>query len=63
MTQVSVDATIVQEVLARRDELVRAITAGMASGQWEQVMGPFEGLMVALKQLEQTVETTRSQAS
>lgn len=53
---VPVEGAILREVLARRDELVRAITAGMASGDWDQVMAPFEGLLVAIKRLEACLE-------
>lgn len=51
-----VDAAILRDLLARRDELVRAITAGMASDDWDQVMTPFEGLLVAIKRLEESLE-------
>ena len=54
-TMVSMDAAMVRELLARRDELVRAITAGMASGAWDQVMGPFDGLLSAIKRLEEVL--------
>ena len=32
---VPVDAAILRDLLARRDELVRAITVGMASDDWD----------------------------
>ncbi len=60
---VPVDAAILQDLLARRDELVRAIAAGMASGEWDQVMGPFEGLLVAIKRLEENLEAAQRQTS
>jgi hypothetical protein len=60
---VPVDAAILQDLLARRDELVRAIAAGMASGEWDQVMGPFEGLLVAIKRLEENLEAAERQMS
>jgi hypothetical protein len=56
MSTVSVEAALLQELLARRDELIRAITAGMASGEWDQVMGPFEGLLVAIQRLEERLQ-------
>lgn len=60
---VPIDVAILQDLLARRDELVRAITAGMASGDWEQVMAPFEGLLVAIKRLEESLEAVERRAS
>ena len=61
-TMVSVDAAMVRELLSRRDELVRAITAGMASGVWDQVMGPFDGLLSAIKRLEEVLTISERQA-
>lgn len=61
-TMVSVDAAMLRELLARRDELVRAITAGMASGEWDQVMGPFDGLLLAIKGLEGVLTISERQA-
>jgi alkylhydroperoxidase/carboxymuconolactone decarboxylase family protein YurZ len=61
-TMVSVDAAMVRDLLARRDELVRAITAGMASGAWDQVMGPFDGLLSAIKGLEEVLTISERQA-
>jgi alkylhydroperoxidase/carboxymuconolactone decarboxylase family protein YurZ len=60
---VRIDAALVQDLLVRRDELVRAITAGMASGEWDQVMGPFDGLLAAIKRLEERVSVPGLQAS
>jgi len=62
MPPIPVDDAILQDLLARRDELVRAITAGMDSGDWDQVMAPFEGLLVAIKQLEVSLEAVKRQA-
>lgn len=59
---VSVDAAMLRELLARRDELVGAITAGMASGEWDQVMGPFDGLLSAIKGLEGVLTISERQA-
>jgi hypothetical protein len=59
MPTIPVEIAILQDLLLRRDALVRAITAGMDSGEWEQVMGPFEGLMVAIKRLEESPEAAR----
>ena len=61
MPTIPVDLTLLRDLLARRDDLVRAITAGMASGDWEQVMAPFEGLMVELKRLEGSLEAGKGQ--
>ena len=61
--KVRVDPAVVLDLLARRDELVRAITAGMTSGEWEQVMGPFDGLLAAIKRLEESVSVSGRQAS
>jgi hypothetical protein len=63
MTTTPVDDSVLMDLLARRDELVRAIKAGMASGDWDQVVVPFEGLLVAIKQLEESLEEVRRQAS
>ncbi len=60
---IRVDAALVQDLLVRRDELVQAITAGMASGEWDQVMGPFDGLLAAIKRLEECVSVPGLQAS
>lgn len=62
-TTVSVDGAILRDLLARRDELVRAITAGTASGDWDQVMAPFEGLLVAIKRLEESLEAVERQTA
>ena len=59
---VRVDPAVVQDLLARRDDLVRAITAGMASGEWDQVMGPFDGLLSAIKGLEEVLTISERQA-
>ncbi len=63
MPTIPVDGAALQDLLARRDDLVRAITAGMASGDWDQVMPPFEGLLVAIKRLEEGLEAAKRQAS
>jgi hypothetical protein len=60
---VPVDVAVLQDLLARRDELVRAITAGMASDEWDQVMGPFEGLLLAIKRLEENLGAAQRQRS
>jgi hypothetical protein len=60
MPTIPVDGAVLQNLLARRDELVRAITAGMTSGDWDQVMAPFDGLLAAIKQLEESLEAARS---
>jgi len=63
MPTIPVDVAVLRDLLARRDELVRAITTGMASGDWDQVMVPFDGLLVAIKQLEASLEAMERQAS
>jgi hypothetical protein len=63
MFTIPVNVAVLRDLLARRDELVRAITAGIASGDWDQVMAPFEALLVAIKQLEECVEAVERQAS
>lgn len=63
MPAIPVDVAVLRDLLVRRNELVRAITAGMASGDWDQVMVPFEGLLVAIKQLEEGLEAVKRQAS
>ncbi len=63
MPTIPVDGAALRDLLARRDDLVRAITAGMASGEWDQVMVPFDGLLVAIKRLEEGLEAAKRQAS
>ncbi len=60
---VPVDVTILQDLLARRDELVRAITAGMASGEWDQVMAPFDELLTAIQRIEESLQAAQRQSS
>ncbi|MBP2672795.1 MAG: hypothetical protein H6Q87_1294 [candidate division NC10 bacterium] len=52
MPTVSVDAELLRDLLRHRDELVRSITAGMASGNWDAVMGAFDGLLATIARLE-----------
>ena len=63
MPAIAVDASILGALLTRRDELVHAITTAMGSGDWDQVMAPFEGLLVAIKQLEESLDTAKRQDS
>ena len=56
MATIPVDARLLRDLLAQRDELVRAITAGMASGEWDQVMAPFDRLLAAIKRVEESLE-------
>ncbi len=63
MPMVQVDVGILQELLVRRDELIRAITTGMASGEWDQVMAPFDELLVAIKRLEGSLGDVERKAS
>ena len=55
MPTVTVKAEELQELFGRRDELVRAITAGMASGEWDPVMRAFDGLLAAITCLEKAL--------
>ncbi len=52
MATMQVDAELLRDLLRQRDELVRAITAGMASGDWDPVMGAFDGLLATIARLE-----------
>jgi hypothetical protein len=51
-----VELAVLRELLARRDELVRAITRGVAEQDWDAVMEALDGLLAALKQLELSLE-------
>jgi len=53
MTTIAVQTELVLEILGRRDALVRAITTGMTSGEWDEVMRTFDGLLLALRRLEE----------
>ena len=59
MPTVTVQAEDLQELFGRRDELVHAITAGMASGEWDPVMRAFDGLLVTITRLEESLGRTR----
>lgn len=64
MPTIPIEVAMLQELLVRKEELVRSITAGMASGEWDQVMGAFDGLLAAIQQIEEALETsTRTPAS
>ncbi len=52
MPTIAVEAELLLELLDRRDELVRAITSGIVSEDWDAVMRAFDGLLAALKRLE-----------
>ena len=52
MTTVRVDGELLRDLLRQRDELVRSITAGMASGDWDPVLGAFDGLLATIARLE-----------
>ena len=60
---IPVDVAVLRELLAQRDALVRAITAGMASGEWDEVMAPFDRLLAAIKLLEESLGEVEGQAS
>jgi len=55
MPTVSVDAGLLKDLLGRRDELVRAITAGMAAGDWDPVMRAFDGLLATITRVEESL--------
>lgn len=57
MSTISIDVTILEDLLLRKEDLVRSITAGMASGEWDRVMDAFDGLLAAIKRIEETLET------
>ncbi len=55
MPTVSVDAGLLQDLLSRRDELVRTIAAAMTAGEWDPVMGAFDGLLSTIARLEDSL--------
>jgi hypothetical protein len=55
MPTIAVETELVLELLGRRDALVQAITAGMTSGEWDEVMRAFDGLLLALRRLEESL--------
>jgi len=55
MPTVRVDAELLRDLLGKRDELVRSITAGMTSGDWGPVMGAFDGLLSTIARLEDSL--------
>jgi hypothetical protein len=54
--KVEVEEELLCALLGHRDALVQAITAGMQSGAWDQVMGPFNELLMAIKRLEEATQ-------
>jgi len=60
MPKVTVEEELLRVLLGQRDALVRAITAGMQSGEWDQVMGPFNELLIAIKRLEEEMQRGKS---
>ena len=55
MPTVRVDAELLRDLLTQRDELVRSITAGMHSGDWDPVMGAFDALLTTIARLEDSL--------
>ena len=55
MPTVGVEAELLRDLLAQRDELVRSIAAGMHSGDWDPVMGPFDALLATIARLEDSL--------
>lgn len=58
MPTVTVDAALLHDILARRDELTRAITSGVQSEDWDAVMRAFDALLVTLARLEDSLART-----
>jgi len=56
MAKVTVEEELLRVLLGQRNALVQAITAGMQSGEWDQVMGPFNELLIAIKRLEEEMQ-------
>jgi len=56
MSTVRVEAELLQDLLRRRDELVGAIRAGMASGDWDPVMRAFDDLLATFTRLEESLD-------
>ena len=54
--KVEIEEDLLRVLLGHRDALVQAITAGMQSGEWDQVMGPFNELLIAIKRLEEAMQ-------
>jgi hypothetical protein len=63
MTTIAVETELVLELLGRRDALVHAITAGMTSGEWDEVMRAFDGLLLALRRLEESLPRPRPEST
>jgi hypothetical protein len=59
MATVSVDVEQLQDLLGRRNALVHALAAGAASGNWEQVMHAFDGLLLAIARLEEGLDRVK----
>jgi hypothetical protein len=55
MPTVPVDAGLLQDLVSRRDDLVRTIEAGMTSGNWDPVMRAFDGLLSTIARLEDSL--------
>jgi hypothetical protein len=55
MPKIGIEDDLLRDLLGHRDTLVLAITAGMQSGEWEQVIAPFDALLVAIKRLEEAM--------
>jgi hypothetical protein len=58
MPTVTVDAALLQDILGRRDELVRAITAGIQGDDWDSVMRAFDDLLATIARLEDSLART-----
>jgi hypothetical protein len=63
MSTIAVETELVLELLGRRDALVHAITAGMTSDEWDEVMRAFDGLLLALRRLEESLPSPGSESA
>jgi hypothetical protein len=61
MPTVPVDAALLQDILSRRDELVRAIVAGIQCEDWHAVMRAFDSLLATIARLEDSLARTGDQ--
>ena len=57
MPKIGIEDDLLRSLLEHRDALVLAITAGMNSGEWEQVIAPFDALLVAIKRIEEGMQS------
>jgi hypothetical protein len=53
---IGVERGLLEDLLARRDGLVHALTAGVAAQDWKAVMSALDALLVALQRVQAAVE-------